>query len=228
MCIIADARLPGEVLRSLNAYGEVVPFASRHITYDAISGHPDIFFCQVRGKLIVAPNTPAEVYNALKKHHIATAPGSQTVGAQYPESAAYNAFTNARYLLHNTKHTDAAITLHCKELEAIHVNQAYTRCNLVEAAGLYITSDKGIEKTLRSYSPDVFFVDPKSILLPGKAHGFFGGCTGIWNDRLLLTGCCSHFQEGPELKAELALRGMEIIELYDGPLFDGGGILVLP
>lgn len=228
MYIIADARLPEEVLSSLNAYGNVIPFKTQHITYDSISGHPDIFFSQAAGKLIMAPNIPAEIYIPLLKHHITIVPGIKAVGPKYPESAAYNAFISDKYLVHNTKYTDAAVMQACLGLESIHVNQAYTRCNLVEAAGLYITSDKGIEKALRSFSHDVFFVNPRSIILPGEVHGFFGGCTGIWKNNLLLTGSCSHFQEGPELKAELAFRGMELTELYDGPLFDGGGILVLP
>jgi hypothetical protein len=51
MLIIADARLPERVLKNLERYGEVLPFASQGIVYDSISGHPDIFLCQTPNAL---------------------------------------------------------------------------------------------------------------------------------------------------------------------------------
>ena len=226
MYIIADARLPAEVLTNLQSHGRLLVLSTQHITYDAISGHPDIFFCRTPDKLIAAPNAPGELLGILKDAvdiHI----GEKPVGSLYPDSATYNAFVNQSYIIHNLTYTDAVILHQCAAWRPLYVGQAYTRCNLVEVADLYITSDKGIEKVLRKERLDVFFIDPKSIILPGQAHGFFGGCAGT-NDRMFfLAGCCDHFPEGHALKAELKQRGVELIELYDGPLVDGGSILFI-
>ena len=227
MLIIADARLPEEALKNLSLHGEVVRFASRNITYASISGHPDIFFCKTPGQLIAAPNAPSEICRRLKQCNITMVSGNKPVAAQYPNSAIYNAFVNRDCLIHNLNYTDKTIIEACKDLAAIHVKQAYTRCNLVEAGGLYITSDKGVEKVLKGLPLDVFYVDPGRILLTGENHGFFGGCTGLADNRLFVTGRIKSLPEWGELQKELTRRQINVVELYDGPLVDGGSILFL-
>lgn len=227
MLIIADARLPRQILRSLGAYGDLLRFSSQNITYASISGHPDIFFCSTPDQLITAPNTPSEICRRLEQCNISMVSGNKPVAARYPNSAPYNAFVNRDYLIHNLKNTDKTILDACKDLAAIHVKQAYTRCNLVEAGGLYITSDKGIENVLKGLTLGVFYVDPSPILLAGQGHGFFGGCAGPAGNQLFVTGRMDSLAEWSELREELNQRDIEVVELYDGPLVDGGSILFL-
>lgn len=227
MYIIADARLPAQALKRLQKHGKLLTLATRHRTYGSISGHPDVFFCPTPNKLVCAPNAPEEIFTTLVEAGIRPAKGRHPVSPQYPGSAAYNAFTNDAFFVHNTRYSDPLLLTHSSTLQTIHVNQGYARCSLAEAGGLFMTSDKGIEKVLKQTGLDVFFIDPDPIRLPGQQHGFFGGCTGTWKKHLFLAGSCDHFQEGHELKAELNRRGIEIIELYDGPLFDAGSILCI-
>jgi hypothetical protein len=224
MLIIADARLPERVLKNLERYGEVMPFASQGIVYDSISGHPDIFLCQTPKGLVVASNTPAETLNQIVKSGATVATGQQPVGVSYPASAIYNAFSGSELLVHSKDLTDSIIIKKSEGLKKVDVKQGYTRCNLVEAGGLFITSDRGIEKELQKAGKDTFFVDPSLIQLPGQKHGFFGGCTGVHKNILFLSGSLKHFPEGPELIENLEKRGIELVELYDGPLWDGGSI----
>jgi hypothetical protein len=110
--------------------------------------------------------------------------------------------------------------------EIIHVKQGYTRCNLIPLGNnRFITSDKGIEKTLLQYGLEVLYVDPDGILLPGFNHGFIGGTCGVWQNKLFFIGSLKYFPEGQKIKD--FVTGMEIIELYDGSLFDGGSILFI-
>lgn len=227
MYIIVDARLPEQASKALRRYGKLLPLLTKQCTYDSISGHPDLFFCPTPTSLVCAPNTPEELYTTLIKAGIESVKGSLPVSPKYPGSAAYNAFTNHSFFIHNTRYSDPLLLAHCDTLQAIHVNQGYTRCNLTEAGGLYMTSDKGMERILRKNGLDVFFIKPDTIRLPGERHGFFGGCTGHWQNNLFLTGSCDYFPEGSELKTELTRRGIEVIELYNGPLFDAGSILCL-
>ena len=227
MLIIADARLPKDAGTKLQSLGDVQLLATKNATYASISGHPDIYICQTPGGYLVAPNLPAETASAIKKagHNIIL--GDQAVAATYPGSACYNAFVNNTFYIHHMRYTAAALRQSCIELSPIHVNQAYTRCNLTEAGGLYMTSDRGIQKTLEKLGLDTVYIDPRQIVLPGEKYGFFGGCTGIIDDTLLLLGSLNAFAEGRQLEHELAQRNIRIIELYDGPLFDGGSILLI-
>ncbi|MCF8386230.1 MAG: hypothetical protein K9G47_00005, partial [Bacteroidales bacterium] len=63
------------------------------------------------------------------------------------------------------------------------------------------------------------------IILPGQKHGFLGGCCGVWKDSLFIIGNLDHFSEGEKIRKFVSEAGFRIIELYDGPLFDGGNVL---
>lgn len=227
MLIFADERIPGAALDKLSEFGEVVPFATQNITYASISCHPDIFICPVGDVVITAPGTPEEYVERIRKSGKKVIAGLHRVGRAYPESARYNAFVNAQYLIHNQAITDPMIVQHTTGLTRLNVKQGYTRCNLIEAGGLYITSDRAIDQILLRHHAEVLYVDPAQIVLPGEKHGFFGGCAGFFDNKLLLTGSCPHFREGKLLREMLQKRGVTLVELHDGPLFDGGSIICI-
>lgn len=226
MLILTDIRIPVAALRTLKKYGEVLPFETSEITYPAISGHPDIFFCQSGNDLVVAPNTPKIITTKLKALSIPFREGKTDVGSVYPQTAVYNAVTTNKYLIHNLKFTDPEILKGCVHLEKIDVKQAYTRCSLLPLKNdRFITSDKGIEKVLLQKGLEVEFVKPGGILLPGFDHGFFGGTSGVFEDKVFFIGNLDHFPEGEKVRQFLS--AYEIIELYDGPLFDGGSLFFI-
>lgn len=228
MLIIADKRIPATARKKLSDYGEVVLFKTSGLTYEAISGHPDIFICAVNGQLIVAPNLPENYKSILQSNQIPFLEGEQAIGNKYPESAAYNVVSAEKYLCHNFRYTDSKINELADELDLIHVNQGYCRCNLLPVKNdHYITSDEGIRRVLENYHFDVLYVDPKDILLPGMKHGFFGGCCGVWENKVFIIGSLNHFAEGEKVRTYLQNLHYEIIELYDGPLFDGGSVLCI-
>ena len=226
MLILADNRIPQKAKNSLKKYGEVLLFEINGITYPVISGHPDIFFCKTQSGLVVAPNIPEKRKQQLLRNSIHIIEGATETGNDYPETARYNVVVTDSFLIHNLKHTDDVILGETKSLKNIHVNQAYTSCNLIALENnRFITSDKGIEKVLSGKGFEVLFVNPKGIILPGFKHGFIGGCCGISKERIFFTGSLNHFPEGDNIRN--FIRGFEIIELYDGPLFDGGGLIII-
>ena len=87
-----------------------------------------------------------------------------------------------------------------------------------------ITSDQGIYQQLSKNGIETLFVDPRGIVLPTFDHGFFGGTCGILGNKLFITGNLRYFSEGKNVRSFIVDAGMEIVELYKGPLFDGGGI----
>jgi len=226
LLILADSRIPQPAFASLQDFGTIIPILSSGITYPAISGHPDIFFCRVEKKLIVAPNLPLSIKQKLSESTIAFREGEKPVGPNYPHTAQFNAVVTDKFLIHNTIFTDPVILRETSHLEKINVKQGYTRCNLLALKNnRFITSDKGIETELIKRGFEVLLVSPEGILLPGFDHGFFGGCCGVSGDKVFFTGSLNRFPEGEKVKN--FLHDYEIIELYDGPLFDGGWLIFL-
>ncbi len=226
--IILDNRLPESAKKNLGKYGDLLSIQTNGITYDAISGHPDIFCCKTNDNLIIAPNLPLQIKKTIVDSNIAFIEGEQPIGNKYPETAKYNAVCTDELLIHNFRYTDVMITRNYEDVELIHVDQGYTRCNLIPLPeNKFITSDHGIERVLKRYNLDVLFVDPIEIILPGMKHGFIGGCCGIFEDKLFLSGRLKYYSDGEKMKKYVQDAGIEIIELYDGPLFDGGSILFL-
>jgi len=216
--IIADKKLDKSIIAKLTQIDDIFLLSTQGITYEAISGHPDVFFCQVDGCLISAPNLPPLPF--------ATQTGKMQVGRSYPASAVYNAVVTHKYLIHNLRITDKVIVEKTHNKIKIDVNQGYTRCNLLVLNDeLFITSDKGIEAELRKHNLVTLYFNPSAIVLPGYNHGFFGGCCGIISNTVLFTGSLQFHTGGNELKKRIKEQGFEVLELLDAPLYDGGSII---
>jgi len=228
MKIICNKNIPKEVKKRLESFGKVLYFETKGITYPAISNHPDIFMCLIVNELVIAPNTPVGFKVLLNNSNVKFTEGKNLVGNNYPKTAGYNAVVTDNYLIHNLKITDTKILELCADKQAIHVNQAYTRCNLLPLKDdSFITSDKGIYDTLISKKTNVLLVNPQGIELPGFDYGFFGGACGVYRDTLFIVGSLDRFADGEKVRAFLINMGYEIIELYDGPLFDCGSLVVV-
>ncbi len=121
MLIIIDSKSPEPSKKKLKKYGDLLEFSTSYITYDSISGHPDVFFCKMNDKLIIAPNTPEKVIEYLGLKGIDFAKGEKGVGRKYPDSAIYNAVVTEKNLIHNIQITDKSIIESSGNLKAISV-----------------------------------------------------------------------------------------------------------
>ncbi len=150
--IIADGRMPEEAKKNLKKLGDVLFLNPTETTYKSISAHPDIFFFQTKDGLIYAPNAPKKIVKELKKRKIKLTEGKKEVGKKYPETVPYNAVGIGDTLIHNLKYTDSTI-LSLYENQ-IHVNQGYTRCNLMALnENAFITSMEDYKTTrLQDYN----------------------------------------------------------------------------
>lgn len=227
MLIIADYRLPEKVKHNLNKEGVLVDFKTSGLVYESIAGHPDIFMCQLPAQLLISPDTPLKVIEALDQHSILYAFGSENTGDKHPETTHYNAVAASDYLIHNLNYTDESLLKKYDKSHRIHVKQGYTRCNLLYLGNKnFITSDKGIYRKIAPMG-NVLYVSPQGIQLENYSHGFIGGTAGVLNHRVLFAGSLKHFPEGYKITQFLKKLNFEIVELYDGPLIDGGGIFFL-
>ena len=228
MFILGDARLPLRIRQKLADYGLFIPFYTRRLVYEAISGHPDIFFCSGPHQQVVAPNLPEKYLRFLKENAIAFRTGNLPAEKQYPHTARYNAVITDKFIIHNPKITDRRIQETFPEKKFIAVKQGYVRCNLLHLKDdIFITSDPGIDKTLKNEGLRSQYFPPEGIILPGFSHGFIGGSLSLYNNNVLINGSLSYYSKGKRLKQLILETGFRPVELYDGPLFDGGGLLFL-
>ncbi len=226
MVILADKKIPAKAQLKLEQFGKVILIETQGIVYSAISGHPDIFLCRADDVLITSPTLPIPVVDELKTEQIRFVFAENETGNTYPATAGLNATVTPDFIIHNKKYTDPLLKRLCAAKQFIHVNQGYTRCNLIPLKNnRFITSDKGIENVLIKHNLEVLFVNPEGILLPGFRNGFTEGACGIFKDNIFFIGSLNHFPEGDKIRKFLDVYN--IIELYDGPLFDGGSLIII-
>lgn len=228
MLILVDGKMPQAAKARLQPYGQIVDLATHGITYEAISGHPDIFFCPTPSGLIVAPNLPGTYFDLLNQNDISFTKGALPVGPMYPDSARYNTLVTERLIVQHPDISETCIHILNPGLETIKVRQGYVRCNLLALPnGSFIVSDRGIEKSLLHHGLKVLFVDPSCVRLDGFEHGFFGGACGMYENTLFVCGSLKHVPEKAQIEAFTTAAGVQLIELFDGPVTDVGTIVFL-
>ena len=226
MLIFLDNRAPSMAAEKISKYGNLIEFSTEKITYPAISCHPDIFFYRGNNFIISASNLPEKYTEILKNKGVNFRTGSLPVGIKYPESARYCAVSSGNLLICNQDIVEQSIMN--PDMELVSTRQGYVRCNLVPLKGSsFITSDMGIYKKLLKKGYRVLPVSGNNILLPGFKHGFIGGTCGVMEDFIFFIGSLQYHPQGDEIRSFLSGLDYEIIELYDGPLYDGGGILII-
>lgn len=220
--------MPEKAKETLAAMGDLIELTTSGITYEAVSGHPDIFFFLSSSLLIASPSLPDEYFKTLEEKKVKYIKGVLPVGMKYPETARYNASMSHSYLVHRLDITEERILEYSKEKQTIHVNQGYCRCSLLPLkTDSFITSDGGIYKKLKEAKLSVLYVSSESVVLPGLKHGFFGGACGVMDSTVFLCGSLKFHPQGDEIKSFLNYNGYEVLELYNGPLFDAGSILFI-
>ena len=226
--ILCDERLPSPAKIRLADFGELIELKTETITYAAISGHPDVFCCPVGDCIVVSPALPKKITDIFDAFDVDWIYGIQPNGITYPDSASYNAVVTNTLLIHNLLITDPMIKEKAAKRKQIHVNQGYTRCNLLPLPGdFFITSDQGIYKVLSHEGFEVLYVNPQGVQLEGFPHGFIGGVCGVIERNILITGNLSKYSEGQKIRDFLSHHSLTPVELYDGPLIDGGSIFLI-
>lgn len=223
--IIADKKLPLPAKNALKRLGRVSLLEGDTTVYKSISRHPDIFICPGNETVVVSPRLDRHFVEGIANQGYKVVQGSKVPGKSYPESAVYNAVVTDNFLIHNLKTTDPVILKTFNNRKLLHVNQGYTRCNMLPLNDqAFITSDRGIEKVLINEGLQVLFVDPSPVVLKGHKHGFFPGCCGTLGNQVLITGSLKYHPQKVEIVNFITSFGMIVNELFDGKLMDIGSI----
>jgi len=225
MYAIIDKRTPSEVKKNLEKYTDgIFEFSSEEITYNAISGHPDIFLFRDANELILAPNTPKELIKFLDEKSVNYSLGNKPVGENLDNSVLYNCLSTEKYFFCKVGKPDATIQKRCSNKQLINIPQSYTRCSMFTIENKIITSDKGIVKVLESNDLEYFYFDPSEITIKDHKNGFIGGTIGATQNNVFFLGNLLKHKDGKALHKFISTMGKQVICLGDDYLYDGGGI----
>ena len=225
MYVIIDKRTPLAVKKNLEKYtSDIFEFSSDEITYNAISGHPDIFMFQDANKLILAPNTPKKLINFLDKKAVNYTFGKNPVGESLDRSVLYNCLSTQKYFFCKKGKPDSSIQKWCSSKQLVNIPQSYARCSMFAIENKIITSDKGIVKVLEKSHLDFFYFDPSEITIKDHKNGFIGGSMGATDNKLFFLGNILKHKDGKALDQYLSALGKQVICLGNDYLYDGGGL----
>jgi len=229
MFAIIDSRSPEQAINNLKEYvTDVCMFQTNGITGNSISGHPDIFIYQDRNQLVLAPNAPVELFEFLNNHNIEYLKGNKNVGKELFNSVQYNCLSTSQFLFHKSGFTDSVILEINKDKEFVQLPQAYTRCSLMHLCeDNYVTSDRGIENVLLQKGLSCFYFNPEEIIIRDHNNGFIGGTAGMWGKRIFFNGNVGLHADGQGLQEHLLNLGIDIVNLSDEYLYDGGCIFFI-
>jgi len=200
--------------------------------YDSISTHPDIIITKFHDILVIEPNVIEKIFlqihgdkELVSKFFIK---GENTVGDKYPHNIGYNSVVSGNKFIHNLKYTDSVVLreVEKRNLDKINIKQGYSRCSMVSVdEETFITSDKGIFKTLLSFGIDALLIGEHGVKLKGKPYGFLGGASGTVENNIVFFGDLSKHPDFLEISEFIKKRGKNLIYFNDVPLEDIGSII---
>jgi hypothetical protein len=198
--------------------------------YDVVSSHSDIYLCRIGDGLIVAPEQLSLIGGELQRLQVKFTAGDSRLGFRYPENVKYNAAQLGNHLIHNTKHTDRAILDKADELglNLLHVNQGYTKCNLVPVVeNAVITSDEGLAAVLGKHGIEVLLISIGHVALTGFPYGFLGGASGRVGEEILFNGNLSAHPDFEKIGEFIREKGLKPVWFESYPLEDIGSVIQL-
>jgi hypothetical protein len=225
MYAIIDKRAPLVVKKNLEKYtDDLFEFSSDEITFNSISGHPDIFMFQDVPHLVIAPNTPKDLIDFLDKKSVHYIFGNKPVGSSLDESVLYNCLSTVHYFFCKQNKPDIVIQEICSSKQLINIPQSYARCSMFSIENNIITSDKGIVKVLEKNNINYFYFDSSEINIIDHKNGFIGGTMGAIDNKVFFLGNLLKHKDGKALEKFILKQEKEVICLGNDYLYDGGGL----
>ncbi len=201
---------------------DVILIEPSEYVYPEISGHSDIFYAKIDGKIYCAPNAKYIETNFII--------GKEPVKYTYPDDVKYNVCQIGKYVI-GSKYVDEKI----KDKVNVFVKQGYTKCNIaVTGDNSCITSDVGIYEKLKNLGMDVLLLKTDNIGLINKdhllseMHGFIGGASAVINDTFVLFGDIDYLSEENRnnLLEHIKRHNLKFKDFKYLKIMDYGGVII--
>lgn len=180
--------------------------------------------------------TAPEYYPYYRQHlpeSIHLLQGNTSLSGTYPSDCAYNVARVGQSVFCNTRTVDSVLYRYYQQkgYQIFHVNQGYTKCNIVPVGeDCILTEDIGIHNIIIANQLNIqsIFLPVGEVALAGFPYGFIGGSCGGGKNQLFWYGNPEEYSYFSKIKIETEKRGIENIALSSGPLWDWGGIICFP
>ena len=222
--LIIDSRIREEEYKYLNHYFNIIKLPLSDDVYEEISGHSDIFFANLKDRIVMAPNRTLLSSIAQNSNFEI---GHCAVERDYPKDVLYNVCQIGNKII-GSKYTDKSIK------PDIVVKQGYTKCSIsVTSDNSCITTDRGIAEVLKNSNIDVLYVQEHNIKLLkkdgsiSKMQGFIGGATLVFDNKFVLFGDSKYLENKEKILEHLHKYNLELVEFKGLEIYDyGSGIVV--
>ncbi|MFC1666453.1 elongator complex protein 3 [Candidatus Omnitrophota bacterium] len=220
---LVDPRMPLEAkdrLKRLNYYVAEAPLHDK--LQGPVKGHVDMMLFKYKNRIIYEPSLEG-IAALLAQNGYKCLKGEGIVSAVYPEDIIYNACNIDGYIIHYKGRMEKGLKqFKCKY---IAVTQGYTKCSIVPVdKKRIITSDRKIKDTWERNEGEALLVEPGHVKLPGYKTGFIGGSSGVDDRFVFFVGKLDSHPDGRAMRDFIRSSGKDIIELYNGPLYDVGTV----
>lgn len=216
--IIIDSRIRKVEYEKLKEYFDVILLPLSDEVYEEISGHSDIFYAQIKDKVISAPNA-----KIVETEFIL---GKEKVERKYPKDVLYNVCQIGKLVV-GSRYTDESIT------PDIIVKQGYVKCSIaITGEKSCITTDKKIAENLNKYSIDTLYINEHNIKLLkkdktiSKMQGFIGGATLKFDNKFLIFGDIDKLENKEKIIEHISKYNLELIDFKGLDVYDYGGGLI--
>ncbi len=240
--VIIDPRMPRLAkyrLKKLNYHAVEAPLHDK--LQRPIKGHVDMMLfahlfkakpwtASVQGlalnRIVYEPQLE-NIAGLLRQNGYRCVKGERIKSSKYPKDIIYNACAVDSHIIHYK----GKIEKNIREIKTGHilVGQGYAKCSIVPVDKKHIiTSDKGIKDAWEKRGGKALLIEPGHVKLPGYRTGFIGGAAGVDEKKVFFVGSLDSHPDGQAIRDFIGRCGRDIIELYPGPLYDVGTIVILP
>ena len=226
--------MPGDAKRGIRKNGfEIIELPPSPALQPQVASHPDMLM-YFGEKLITSRDyyaiAKAEIDEILQISGKNIEFASEIIKPDYPFDVRFNAFTVGNCLFCSEKGVSGAVTddANRRGLEIVYVKQGYAKCStVVVGENAIITADGGIAKAARTKGVDTLVVSPGGVTLDGYDHGFLGGASGAFGDKIFLCGDLERHPDCAKITEFCEKHGKEVVSLSPSPLFDVGTIFFI-
>lgn len=217
-----------ECICSLERMGiEAIKLPSFSLLQPQVSDHADMLCFFYDKKLLMHRDYYNENKGLFDSLGINIILSDELIGSDYPYDVLFNAvLTDKGILFSNTDHTSALIRKMAEK--TVRVKQGYTACSTCRVdAFSFITADNGLYKAYISNGIDCLLISQGEIAIKGYDHGFIGGASFTFDDKVCFFGDVTKHSDYSKIKEFVENRGKTVVCLSDEPLCDvGGGIML--
>ena len=226
---IINPDTPENIIINLKKHDfEPVKIEKTDLVSEYLAGHPDLQIFPYKKTIFCHPDISAEFLKKIDTYADIKI-CSTKLSHSYPDDIPYNILYIPGFAFHKIKHTEPGIKLHL-EKDSVHflnVNQGYTKCSSIPAANSIITADESIFKKCSESDIKALKISTGFVNLPGYKYGFLGGASGVFENRLYLTGNLENHPDKLNIEKFTESLNFDIFYLSDSDPIDLGSIFFI-